>query len=132
MEKNNLRIKMAIYSHYLEFYLFYKQMAYQLATGSIEYSIEEVTRLKSITNKLEVQYCIDDCLFHLRKAKETLKEGLKDPKEWMKDSQEVAKLCLAMIPFLLLMKDQNLLGNQNDSQSVLNNSRVVNDRMDEV
>lgn len=107
-------------------------MAYQLATGSIDYSIEEVTRLKSLTNKLEVQYCIDDCLFHLRKAKETLKEGLKDPKEWMKDSQEVAKLCLTMIPFLLLMKDQNLPSNQNRSQSVLNNSPVVNDRMDEV
>ena len=107
-------------------------MAYQLATGSIDYSIEEVTRLKSLTNKLEVQYCIDDCLFHLRKAKETLKEGLKDPKEWMKDSQEVAKLCLAMIPFLLLMKDQNSQGIQNRTQSVLNNSPVVHDRMDEV
>lgn len=107
-------------------------MAYELGIGSIDYSIEEVTRLKSLSNKLEVQYCIDDSLFYLRKAKECLKDGLKDPKEWMKDSQDVVNLCLAMIPFLLLMKDQNSRDTQRYTQSILNNSRVANDHTDEV
>lgn len=78
----------------------------ELASGSIDYAIEEVSRLKQLTRSIETNYCIDDTLFHLRRAKETLNEGLKNPQEWMKDSEEIARLCLAMIPFMLLMKEK--------------------------
>ena len=104
----------------------------ELATGSIEYAIEEVSRLKNLTrNNIESNYCIEDTLFHLRRAKETLQEGLKNPQEWMKDSQEVAKLCLAMIPLLLLMKDQNSQGTRSSNQSISGNFQSEYGRTDE-
>lgn len=106
-------------------------MSIDLASGSLDYAIEEVSRLKVLTKSIEAQYCIEDCLFHLRRAKECLNDGLKNPSEWMKDSHEVAKLCLAMIPILLLMKDQNSQGNRSGTQSISSNSAVVRDHMDE-
>lgn len=103
-------------------------MSNDLATGSIDYAIEEVSRLK-VCNK---QYFIDDSLFHLRKAKECLTEGLKNSQEWMQDTQEVAKMVLAMIPLLLLMKDQNSKVPHARTRLASCNSRVEGDHTDEV
>ena len=79
-----------------------------LAIGSIDYALTEVERLHKNATSIEVKNTIDDSLFHLRRAKEALVDGLKNPKEWVQESEETIKTFYAMIPFLLLMRDQNL------------------------
>lgn len=50
----------------------------QLAVGSIDYAIEEVERIRPKCN----QYVINDCVYHLKKAKEALVQGLENPINW--------------------------------------------------
>ena len=49
-----------------------------LAVGSIDYAIEEVERIRPKCN----QYVINDCIYHLKKAREALSEGLENPISW--------------------------------------------------
>jgi hypothetical protein len=72
-----------------------------LATGSIDYAMDEVARVRHISPTR-----VDDALFHLRRAREALGDPTSD--EWMQDTQEVMKWVFAMIPFLLLVKDQKV------------------------
>lgn len=46
-----------------------------LAIGSIDYAIEEVERVRSKCN----QYVINDCIYHLHRAREALVYGLDNP-----------------------------------------------------
>ena len=96
-------------------------MANDLAIGSIDYAIEEVSRLK-VSNK---EYFIDDSLFHLRKAKECLIGGINQ-------QQEIAKILLAIIPLLLLMRDQNSKVPQTRTRLASYNSQAEDGHMDEV
>lgn len=50
----------------------------QLAVGSIDYAIEEVERIRPRCN----QYVINDCVYHLKKAREALIQGLENPVNW--------------------------------------------------
>lgn len=52
----------------------------ELALGSIDYAIFEVEKIRIKCN----QYVINDCIYHLKKAKEALKEGLENPFDWVK------------------------------------------------
>lgn len=87
-----------------------------MAISSIDYAMSEVENLHKLTNKIEIKHTIDDSLFHLRRAKESLTEGLQNPREWMQDTEETMKLIYAMLPFLILMKDQNLSKRQPRTQ----------------
>ncbi len=57
----------------------------QLAIGSIDYAIEEVERIRPKCN----QYVINDCLYHLQKAREALIQGLENPISWESILQNV-------------------------------------------
>jgi len=92
-----------------------------MAKGSVDYAIEEVQNLKRSAKGIEVKNTLDDCLFHLRRAKECLDDGLKNPKEWVQDSEETMRMFLAMIPFLLLMRDQSLSKQQSYNRLSSNN-----------
>jgi hypothetical protein len=52
----------------------------ELALGSIDYAIYEVEKIRIKCN----QYVIDDCLYHLKRAKEALQDGLDNPFDWEK------------------------------------------------
>jgi hypothetical protein len=52
----------------------------ELALGSIDYAIYEVEKIRIKCN----QYVINDCLYHLKRAKEALQEGLDNPFDWVK------------------------------------------------
>lgn len=79
-----------------------------LATGSIEYAIEEVSTLKNMYTKIEDIHCIDDCLFHLRRAREALVDGLKNSKEWAQETEEAMKTLIMLTPFLVMMNNTRL------------------------
>lgn len=49
-----------------------------LAIGSIDIAIEEVEQIRHLHN----QYIINDCVYHLKKAREALSEGLETPVNW--------------------------------------------------
>lgn len=93
-----------------------------LAISSVDYAISEVENLHQFSKKTEVKHTIDDALFHLRRAKECLTEGLKNPVEWVNDTEETMKMIYMMLPFLFLMRDQNLSKRLSDIQSSSNNS----------
>ena len=57
----------------------------QLAVGSIDYAIEEVERIRPKCN----QYVINDCVYHLKKAREALVQGLENPISWESILQNV-------------------------------------------
>ena len=46
-------------------------------------------------------FCIDDAIFHIRKAQEILEAADDDPVDWYKQQQDVAKTFIQMVPFLL-------------------------------
>ena len=52
----------------------------ELALGYIDYAIFEVEKIRIKCN----QYVINDCIYHLKKAKEALNEGLENPFDWVK------------------------------------------------
>lgn len=49
-------------------------------------------------------YCIDDAIFHIKKATEALMVGLKDPETWYETSQSAAKVIAKSIPFILALQ----------------------------
>ena len=49
-------------------------------------------------------YCIDDAVFHIKKATEALTDGLKDPEAWYNTSQVAMKVLAKSIPFILALQ----------------------------
>jgi hypothetical protein len=49
-------------------------------------------------------FCIDDAIFHVKKALEILEEGLADPVAWYTDSQASAKILAKSLPFILAIQ----------------------------
>jgi hypothetical protein len=47
-------------------------------------------------------FCIDDAIFHIKKATEALTDGIKDPEAWYNTSQTSAKVLAEIFPLLLL------------------------------
>jgi hypothetical protein len=80
-----------------------------LAIGSIDYAIEEVDSLKKLTRNVSSIHCVDDALFHLRKAREALDEGLKNPDVWAKENTDAIRTFMFMLPYLLLYKDMGIV-----------------------
>lgn len=48
-------------------------------------------------------HVLDDAIYHIKKAKECLEKGLKDPKAWWADNMITTK---AWIPYMYLMLQQ--------------------------
>jgi hypothetical protein len=48
-------------------------------------------------------YCIDDAIFHLKKASEALQEGLADPCAWYQKSESTAKVLAKSLPFIIAL-----------------------------
>lgn len=69
-----------------------------LASGTIEFSIEEVQRLKTIYSKKDDVECIDDALFHLRRARESLSNVRLD--------EETIKMFAILMPYIFLWTRQ--------------------------
>jgi hypothetical protein len=80
-----------------------------LAVGSIEYAMEEVESLKKLTRSVSAVHCVDDALFHLRRAREALDEGLKNPDAWAKENSDAIRAFMIMLPYLLLYKDMGVV-----------------------
>ena len=49
-------------------------------------------------------YCIDDAIFHVKKATEALVEGLSDPEAWYSTSQAAAKVLAKMLPLIIALQ----------------------------
>ena len=49
-------------------------------------------------------YCVDDAVFHIKKASEALTDGLKDPEAWYNTSQAATKILAKSIPFILALQ----------------------------
>jgi hypothetical protein len=47
-------------------------------------------------------YCVDDAIFHIKKATEALTDGIKDPEAWYTTSQSSSKVFANVFPLLLL------------------------------
>jgi len=57
-------------------------------------------------------FCMDDAIFHIRKAQEILQAAEDDPEDWFIQQQQVAKTFVQVLPFLLAsnckISDDNL------------------------
>ena len=62
-------------------------------------------------------FCIDDAIFHLKKANEAINEGLQDPAAWYASSQFSAKILAKSLPFIIAIQMQE---SQDDSRSMEN------------
>ena len=51
-------------------------------------------------------FCIDDAIFHIKKAHEALEEGLSDPKAWYESSKFTAKVLSKSLPFIVAVQMQ--------------------------
>jgi hypothetical protein len=58
-------------------------------------------------------YCIDDAVFHIKKATEALTEGLRDPEAWYNTSQASMKVLAKSIPFILALQIVESLDEKN-------------------
>lgn len=45
--------------------------------------------------------CIDDAIFHIKKATEALTDGFKDPVAWYNTSKSTSKMLAKLVPFIL-------------------------------
>ena len=62
-------------------------------------------------------FCIDDAIFHIKKAKEALEEGLADPVAWYSSSQFSAKVLAKSLPFILAVQIQESQVDDQHSES---------------
>ena len=62
-------------------------------------------------------FCIDDAIFHIKKAKEALEEGLADPVAWYSSSHFSAKVLAKSLPFILAVQIQESLADDQHSES---------------
>ena len=49
-------------------------------------------------------YCVDDAVYHIKKASEALTDGLKDPEAWYNTSQAATKILAKSLPFILALQ----------------------------
>ena len=49
-------------------------------------------------------FCLDDAIFHMKKAAEALSEGLKDPVAWYKTSQASTKVLAKVFPLVIALQ----------------------------
>jgi hypothetical protein len=49
-------------------------------------------------------FCIDDAIFHIKKATEALTDGLKDPEAWYNASQSSMRTFVKIIPLILALQ----------------------------
>ena len=62
-------------------------------------------------------FCIDDAIFHLKKAHEALEEGLSDPLKWYASSLFTAKVLAKSLPFILTVQMQQSLAEDQGSET---------------
>jgi hypothetical protein len=62
-------------------------------------------------------FCIDDAIFHIKKAQEALEEGLADPEAWYTSSKFTAKVLAKSLPFILAVQMQESQGEDQGSSS---------------
>jgi len=60
-------------------------------------------------------FCIDDAIFHIKKAQEALEEGLADPLSWYNQSKFTAKVLSKSLPFILAVQMQQSLAEDQES-----------------
>jgi hypothetical protein len=60
-------------------------------------------------------FCIDDAIFHIKKAHEALEEGLSDPKVWYESSKFTAKVLSKSLPFIVAVQMQESLAEDQES-----------------
>jgi len=62
-------------------------------------------------------FCIDDAIFHIKKAQEALEEGLADPKDWYETSKITTKVLAKCLPFILAVQMQESRAVDQESSS---------------
>jgi len=62
-------------------------------------------------------FCIDDAIFHIKKAQEALEEGLSDPKAWYTSSKFTSQVLAKSLPFILAVQMQESLAEDQGSSS---------------
>ena len=67
------------------------------------------------TGEKHRDFCIDDAIFHIKKASEILTDGLKDPEAWYKTSQVSMKVIAKSIPLILALQIVESLDRQGES-----------------
>jgi hypothetical protein len=65
--------------------------------------MEQVVKdLESLKNGEKYHdFCIDDAIFHIRKAQEIVIAADSGPEDWFKQQQEVSTLFVQVLPFLV-------------------------------
>ena len=58
-------------------------------------------------------FCIDDAIFHIKKATEALTEGLSDPVVWHARSEVCAKIIIKSLPIILALQIAESLDESN-------------------
>jgi hypothetical protein len=59
-----------------------------------------------VMNKYE-RFCVDEAQYHLNRAQELLREGLRDPKRYYDEGQEFYKVMAKVFPLLILLQQCN-------------------------
>jgi hypothetical protein len=72
------------------------------ALVSIDKAMRDTENLKKLTRTHSAGHCVEDCLFHLRRAREALDEGLQDPDLWVKDTHESMQALMTLLPYIIL------------------------------
>ena len=62
-------------------------------------------------------FCIEEAIFHIKKAQEVLEEGLQDPVTWYASSKFTAKVLAKSLPFILAVQMQESLAEDQGSSS---------------
>ena len=62
-------------------------------------------------------FCIDDAIFHIKKAKEAIEEGLTDPAAWYASSLFTSKVLAKSLPFIIAVQLQESLGEDQNSET---------------
>ena len=62
-------------------------------------------------------FCIDDAIFHIKKAQEALDEGLLDPEAWYKSSLFTSKVLAKSLPFILALQIQESQAEDQNSET---------------
>lgn len=74
------------------------------------------------------QFCLDEAMYHMDRAKEALTEGLRDPKKYHDEAKAFYKILAKLFPLMLLLQcnglqpgdsetEENLPGTPSSSQS---------------
>ena len=58
----------------------------------------------TVSDSTYYECCIQDALFHLKKANEALTASVSDPETWYNQSQAAAKVLAKSLPFILAIQ----------------------------